>query len=108
MTNDGLFEIALAVIVAQIEELQQVGIADGFLNGDSVFGACLPSFADHRFLVARSSGSFVELRADLTIELPYRPDALDRFVLVEPTGKVVPHGHQADVVRPGQGENIEQ
>jgi hypothetical protein len=108
VTDQGLFQVSLAVLVLEVEELEQVGVADGLLDGDGVLGPGLLPPAEHGFLVAGQGRALVELRADLPVELAHGPGPADGLVLVEPAGEVVLDCHQADVVGPGQREGVQQ
>ena len=108
VADDRLLEVALAVLVLEVQELEQVRIAYGLFEGDGVFGPGLLALAQHSRFVARQGGALEELRAYLPVGLPHGPGAANGLVFVEPAGEVVGDGHEVDVVRPGQREEVER
>ena len=102
--DDGLLQIALAVLGLEVEELQQVRIADFFFRRHRVLGPRRLAFLQHRGLPLRQRGALVELRADLAVQLPHRPAAAKGLGLVEGAGSRVLDGQQPHVMRPGQGK----
>ena len=86
MPDDGFFQIRLAVLVLQVQKLQQIRIANLILQRDRVFRlGMLPPRENHR-LTGGMGRSLEKLGADLPIELPHRPPAPDRFCFIEGAG----------------------
>ena len=104
----GLFEVALGVLVLQVEELQDEGVLHLLAGeGDILWTLPLPA-RQHGGPVLREGGSLVELRADLPVDLPDRPPASERLGLVEPAGALVPDGQEAHIGGPGQRKGREK
>ena len=102
MADERLFQVALGVLVFQVEELQDERVLDLLLGPHEVFGAGRPSARQHGGPVLREGGALVELGADLPVELPNRPPSPQRLGLVELTGVLVPDRQEPHVGRPGQ------
>ena len=84
------FKIEFGVFRAlgEAREFENIGIAQDI--GDALPGFLRPSALDDGPLVGGEAGPFVEQGADLALELPDRPSALDAFVFVEgPTPRIV-------------------
>ena len=100
MAHQRFLERALAVLVRQPQELQDVGVAHRFLRGERVPRLRDLSLRQHRRLVARQCGALVEHRPDLAVELADRPPAAERLGLVEVPRVRVLDRQEPHVVRP--------
>jgi hypothetical protein len=105
MPDQRRFEIALRVFVAQIEEVENLGILDLFVGRKRVTRQRARAVGKHRRLVPRQSGALAELGLDLAIELAHGPTGTRGFGLVEPRGGLVLHRQQARIGRPWQRES---
>ena len=61
----------------------------GFFRRDEVAGLGLFGLSQHRRLVVRQGGAFVELAVDLAVELAHRPAAAQGLGFVEGAGGFV-------------------
>jgi hypothetical protein len=107
MADERFFQFVLTVFILEVEELQQVRIADLVLDGDGVFGLRDLPFGQHLGFTIRASCPLIELGADLPVELAHRPATADGFRLVKRPGLWVVHGQEPDVMGPGEGEKVE-
>ena len=90
MADERVFEIALRVLVLEVEELQDEGVFDLLLGPHEVFGAGCPPTRQHGGFVLGQGGALVELGADPPVELPDGPFSSQRLGLVELAGTLIP------------------
>ena len=102
VADESLLEVGFAVLVLQVEELQQVRRSDLLSRRDGVPGPRGLPPLEHQVLPSRRREPLVELGADLPVELADRPASPCRLLLVECAGVVALDGHEPDVVRPGE------
>ena len=100
MANQSFLQVVLAVLVLEVEELQQVGIAHDLLDAHGIRRTRDHCLLPQHGLALGGRQSFIELRIDLAVELPHRPSALERFGFVECPGFLVGHGEKPDVMGP--------
>ncbi len=84
--DQGIFQLALAVFVLEIQELQQVRIADHVFDGNVILRPGFLAAREHCRLLLGMRRPFEELRADLPVELPHRPAAANGFAFIERAG----------------------
>jgi hypothetical protein len=84
----------------QPNELKDVRIPDQASDVGGGAHGLLPGALDHGLFIGGKSGTLVEQRTDLALELPFRPSALNTLVLVEGTLPRVFHAEQFDHMRP--------
>ena len=70
-------------VVLQVKELQQVRVAHFVFGRHRVLGLRHLALRQHGGLTFRVRGPLVELRVDLSVQLPHRPAAADGFGFVE-------------------------
>ena len=100
VAHDGVLEVGLAVLVLQVEELEEVGVADVVPQFGGVDGRGLACGGEHAVGVGGGRDALEELGADLPFQLPDGPTATDCLGLVEVPGPGVADSHQADVMGP--------
>ena len=81
-----LLQIALGILVLQVEEFEYERVFDRFLRTNNVFGTPSLSAPQHGGLVLRESGALVELRVDLPVELSNRPSSSQSLGFIELAG----------------------
>jgi hypothetical protein len=102
--DEGALEVGLGVLVAKVEELEDVRLFDLLLGGHDVIRSRQLPLAEHRRLVPRQRRAFVELTVDLAIELPDGPATAKGLRFVEATAFEAPHRQEPHVVRPRELE----
>ena len=102
MPDQRRFEVGLRVFVAQIEELEDVGVLDLFLGQHHVARLTARALSKHRRLVSRQRRALVELGLNLAIELAHRPAGAQGLGFVETPGVLILYRQQANLGRPGQ------
>jgi hypothetical protein len=99
MLDESVFQFTLRIFVLEVQKLENEGVANVVVGGDLVI-RLRPGYE-------RAPGSlrpFIELGSDLPIQLADGPAAAKRFALVVRPGSPIPHGQQANLVRPGKWE----
>ena len=97
VADERLLQVALGVLVLEVEELQDEGVLDLFAGNHMVFGALHESARQHGGPVLGEGGALVELGADLPVELADRPPTSQRLGLIELAGALVPDRQQPHV-----------
>ena len=67
----GVFQIALAVFVFEVEELEEVRVADLIADGDGVLGSRHLSLLQHSGLALGEGRPLKEERRNLAVELSH-------------------------------------
>lgn len=83
MTDERIFEFALRILVAEAEEFEDERVSDFLIRADGIAGLRFGALRQHRRLVARKRGAFVELAVDLPLVLAHGPATAQRLGLVE-------------------------
>lgn len=104
VSDEGILEVALRVLVPEVEELEHQGVFDLLCHRHGVAGIRLLTLQEHRRLTLRESRSFEELAADLALQLANGPTTGERFAFVKCTSGRALHPEQRHVVRPREGE----
>jgi hypothetical protein len=104
LCDEGSLEIGLAVLVFQVQELEDIGLLDFLLWRDDIVRRRHLPLAEHRRLVPRQSRALKELGSNLAVELAHSPATAKGFGLVEVAGLGASYREQPYIVRPGQLE----
>ena len=104
MPDERLLQIRLGVFVLEVEEFEDERVFDGFFGRHRVAGFGSLRLLQHGGFVLRKRDAFVELAADLAVQLADGPARAESLGLVESPGLWVLDGEQPDVGGPGQGE----
>src|SRR3972149_1175009 len=105
MTDERLLQIGLAVLVLEVQELQEIRIFDFLFHESPVSGLGSAYLGTEFLTVLRSQRTFKELRADLSVELPDGPASANSLRFIEGACLVIPYGHQPHILGPGKGKN---
>ena len=100
--NQSILKIRLGVLIFQSRELQNQWILDFLFRRQpfSILGN--RSLLQHGTLIARRQSTFIEQRADLTIELPNAPATSQCLGFIETTCCGLFDFQESKVVRPCQ------
>ena len=108
MADECLLQVALGVLVLEVEEFENEGVFDLFVGKRNVFRTLPLSARQHGGPVLREGGALVELGADLPVELADRPPSSQRLGLIEFAGALVSDRQQPHIGGLGERKGCER